>query len=316
MGKTTTLLVCVFYPLVVFFAVVLLASVELRSSSGAAYDTWRLQFNNNRLAAQNYGTKLTQIQKQQGDNNQDVAFTDLCLMYFTDNGTFVASIDQQQLDAVKAAQDAGKPYSDFTGTMKCLLRGKTWLTFDQKTFESTKDALATSAANLQKSIDSTQQEYDDLIRGHQEFVSLHELEKVPYENLIVVTPYDLLVLLLVMFMGTLGGMVRLLREYGDASMKNPKPNDYLIIPLIGLVVSIGGFVLAKTGLLLLSSTKDDSSLSPFTIGLVGVISGLMAKEVIDAISGAGANMLNRKRVGSVADAAEAHSEPVAKQAAE
>jgi hypothetical protein len=294
----TNWLVPVFYPLVVIIAVLLLACVELRSATGSSYDTWRLQFNSNLLASQNHQTALAKIQKQQSDNNDDVEFTALCLKYFNDDGTFVATIDPQQLDTVKAAEAAKKSYLDFTGTTKCMLRGRTWLTFDQQSFLSIKDALAASAASLQKLIDTTQHEYDDLVAGHRDFVSLHELEKVRYANLIVLTPYDLLVLLLVMFMGALGGMVRLLREYGDSNRKNPDPNDYLIIPLIGLVVSIGGFVLAKTGLLLLSSTKDQTSLSPFTIGLVGVISGLMATEVIDAISRAGANMLNRGRTAS------------------
>lgn len=90
-----------------------------------------------------------------------------------------------------------------------------------------------------------------------------------------------------MFMGALGGMVRLLRDYGDVGRQNPIARDYFFVPLIGMVVAIGGFILAKTGLLLLSSTKDETSLSPFMISLVGIISGLLAKDVIDAIARAG-----------------------------
>jgi hypothetical protein len=68
----------------------------------------------------------------------------------------------------------------------------------------------------------------------------------------------------------------------------------LLIPLIGAVVSIGGYVLAKTGLLLLSSARGESSLSPFMISLVGIISGLLAKEVIDTISARGRTILSDK----------------------
>lgn len=281
MSKISVLIICIFYPLVVVCAVVLLASVELRASSGSAYDTWRLQYNNDRAEAQTNAAKLTQLQKQKNENDQNVSFTDLCLKFFKPDGTSTLT-DGTQLRIVKAAQDADVPYTAFKGTMRCMLRGQIWLTFDKNSFDSMDQILKTSLANLEKEIEANQKEYEDLVRGRQDFVSLHELEKVRYANLIVLAPYDLLVLLLVMFMGALGGMARLLREYGNKNIDNPAPNDYLIVPLIGVVVSIGGFVAAKAGALLLSSSKD-ASLSPFTIGLVGVISGLMAKEVIDSI---------------------------------
>ena len=61
--------------------------------------------------------------------------------------------------------------------------------------------------------------------------------------------------------------------------------------LIGAVVAIGGYVLAKAGLLLLSSTQGESSLSPFMISLVGIVSGLLAKEVIDSIAARGRGII-------------------------
>ena len=69
--------------------------------------------------------------------------------------------------------------------------------------------------------------------------------------------------------------------------RSPEASEYFFIPLIGLVVAIGGYILAKTGLLLLSTAKDEASLSPFMIGLVGIISGLLAKDVIDALARTG-----------------------------
>src|SRR5262249_38936409 len=136
---------------------------------------------------------------------------------------------------------------------------------------------------------------------HQDFLAFKELEKSEewYFRLIAVTPYDLMVVLLVMFMGALGGMVRLLRDYGDATRPSPSARDYLVIPLIGLVVAIGGYILAKTGLLLLSSTREETSLSPFMISLVGIVSGLLAKDVIDAIGRAGSKMVkDREAAGA------------------
>jgi len=87
-------------------------------------------------------------------------------------------------------------------------------------------------------------------------------------------------------------MVRLLRDYGAADHQNPTAGEYFIIPLIGAVVAIGGYVLAKSGLLLLSSVRSESSLSPFMISLVGIVSGLLAKEVIDTIADRGRKMLH------------------------
>ena len=107
-------------------------------------------------------------------------------------------------------------------------------------------------------------------------------------------PYDLLISLLVMFMGALGGMIRLLRDHGAADHPSPNPSEYFFIPLIGAVVAIGGYVLAKTGLLLLSSARGESSPSPFMISMVGIVSGLLAKEVIDTISARGHKMLSEQ----------------------
>jgi NADH:ubiquinone oxidoreductase subunit 4 (subunit M) len=62
---------------------------------------------------------------------------------------------------------------------------------------------------------------------------------------------------------------------------------------MGAVVAIGGYVLAKAGLPLLPAAGSESSLSPFMIGLVGIVYGLLAKEVIDTIALRGRDMLKR-----------------------
>lgn len=83
----------------------------------------------------------------------------------------------------------------------------------------------------------------------------------------------------------------MLRDYGSPLHPNPSAADYLFIPLIGSVVAIGGYVLAKTGLVVLSSAKGDTLLSPYMISLVGIISGLLAKEVVETISTRGRKIL-------------------------
>jgi len=151
--------------------------------------------------------------------------------------------------------------------------------------------------NVQNLLKVDEAECGDLIKGHQELLAFKEMEKRWYTKLFVDIPYDLLVLLLVVSMGLLGGIIRNLRDYGAADQKNPSVEDYFLVPLIGAVVAIGGYVLAKTGLLLLSSTKGETSLSPFMVGVVGMVSGVLAKEVVDRIAALGREMLEKRNEG-------------------
>jgi hypothetical protein len=111
-------------------------------------------------------------------------------------------------------------------------------------------------------------------------------------------------MLLVLAMGFLGGIIRILREFGSTDRTDPSSKEYFFIPLTGAVVAIGGYILAKTGLLLLSSDKGETSLSPFMIGLVGIVSGLLAKEVIDSIAAAGRKIFKGKKEGETGTAFE------------
>jgi hypothetical protein len=190
------------------------------------------------------------------------------------------------------------------------LRGYFLLESDKLFFQTEHKELEKDIAALQKRIASNSDQHLDLIKGHQEFLAFIEMENVGswYVRQAVVIPYHLLVLLLVMLMGALGGIVRLLRDYGDSNRTNPTPSDHFFVPLIGLVVAIGGYVLARTGLLLLSTSKEETSLSPYMVSLVGIISGLLAREVIDAMAHAGTNIVNSQR-GGAAPAGSAASRP-------
>ena len=159
------------------------------------------------------------------------------------------------------------------------------------------DGFNQEICKVQELLKSDNEQYSDLIKGRQEFLAFKEMENTWYTKYLVVTPYDLLVLILAMLMGALGGIVRILRDYGDPGRHNPSSKDYFLVPLIGGVTAIGGYVLAKTGLLLLSSARGETSLSPFMIGLVGMVSGLLAKEVVDRIAAYGRDILKEKNNG-------------------
>jgi hypothetical protein len=298
MRRSTSILVTIFYPAIVIVAVVLLAAVQIRASGGSSFDTWRLNYDANRALAAKLSARADSFRAAMEDNLDDQNFNGICLKFFDDEGK-MKPIDADLANAFKAAKSQGKTFQKTTGDVRCLLRGFTGLQVERATYLLKGNQFALDSAANQKAIESNDARYSELIKGKEEFLAFKEMENSWYSFFIATIPYDLLVLLLVMFMGALGGMVRLLRDYGDSKRPNPDQNDYLFIPLIGLVVAIGGYVLAKTGLLLLSSSHEEASLSPFMVGLVGIISGLLARNVIDAIARQGAKMF------AVSDAAPA-----------
>jgi hypothetical protein len=228
-----------------------------------------------------------------------VNWAEQCLHFFDENGAPKRPIDPQTDKAVKDARDAREnadamPWDD----VRCIYRGQSMVDFDKKYYQQLRDKLTVDIEETENALQTDENEYHDLIRGHQEYLAFIEMEKSWYSKPLVRTPYDLLVMGLVMLMGALGGIVRILRDFLDPARSNPAAKHYFFIPAIGMVVAIGGFVLAKTGLLLLSSAKDETSLSPFMIGLVGMVSGLLAKEVIDRIIAVGRPMLRSGKSGA------------------
>jgi len=300
--RPSFVLIGLFYPLIVAASVLLLAVVQLRSSADTSYDIWRLNYRSVESLTYLLDAQTKDILRKISGVSDDLNMATYCLDRLADEAFKSDVIDGAVGKKVKTALAAvvdGEAWRKFIGDERCIARGNAGWQFEKITDPEKLKTLQKELDANQIKIAENQLRYTDLVRGHQDFLAFVEMEKSSrwYVNLIAATPYDLLVLFLVMFMGALGGIVRLLRDYGDEKRPDPQPRDYLFIPLIGMVVAIGGFVLAKTGLLLLSSTKQEASLSPFMIGLVGIISGLLAREVIDAIARAGANMMK----ASVAD---------------
>src|SRR5262249_3427223 len=193
--------------------------------------------------------KLDKTREASFKNLDDLNFTNLCLKLYDGNGRLNKTANLADVAEANRARADRKNSDDFQGDVRCLVRGFTILQYDKHYEEAKRDDFARELEELQKAITSNTDQYTELIKNHQDFLAFKELEKSEewYFRLIAVTPYDLMVVLLVMFMGALGGMVRLLRDYGDATRPSPSARDYLVIPLIGLVVAIGGYILAKTG---------------------------------------------------------------------
>jgi hypothetical protein len=282
-----------FYFVIVFFGVSLLATVQLRSSGASAFDTWLLNYNANRALEEDLRKQIDAARQKARQNANDVHLRETCLRLFDKNGLLAKNLVDDELAAqVAEAKKKATPLKDLFGDLYCVVRGYSDLETDLVYFKADAAETISDLDDLKKQLTMNENERADLIKGHQEFLAYREMAKSWYQKPFVIAPYDLLVLLLVMSMGSLGGIVRLLRDYGAADIPSPNREEYFLIPLIGTVVAIGGYVLAKTGLLLLSSAREESSLSPFMISLVGIVSGLLAKEVIDVISARGRKMLS------------------------
>jgi hypothetical protein len=281
------------YSAIVISAVVLLAAVQLRASGGAAFDTWRLNYDANELLANDQKEALKSVQAEANQNRDDLQWVMSCVRLFDNNGIPKAKlIDSETAQEVKKAEQDHTPVENLSGDVRCLVRGFSSLQYDRAFYELNDKDYSLEIENLNKSLASNSEEHAELVKGHQDFIAFRSMASVWYQKPFFESPYDLLVLLLVMMMGAVGGVVRLLRDYGSSLHTDPSPKDYLFIPLIGAVVAIGGYVLAKTGLLVLSSTaQGETSLSPFMISLVGIISGLLAKEVIETIAASGHKIL-------------------------
>jgi hypothetical protein len=307
-------LVLLLYPCIVSLAVVLLAAVQLRSASGSAFDTWRLNYKANLARSQLLRADLKANRDELLQADGALISRALCLTYFDDQGVVKPNIDGGLQTAAKEALRAGQDIDQIKNDVYCFARGYRGLLYDQKFYTARKTEVQQKVDEVTAQITENTSQYSELIKGHGESLAFLEMENVNrYFMWAIVTPYDLLILLLVMFMGALGGMVRLLREYGDPRRDDPVGADYVFIPLIGLVVAIGGYVMAKTGLLLLTASRDEVSLSPFMVGLVGIVSGLLAKDVIDALARAGGNLVMPKT--PAANGAPANTNAVASAAA-
>jgi hypothetical protein len=299
MTTRQALLVGLFYFLTVTSAVLLLAAVQLRSSAGATFDTWRLNYAASQALLNTHKDQLEALQAQRSSNADDVNWTSQCHVFFEADGRVKESIDPLTAQEVKAARDQQTDYRKMPASdAKCILRGAAMLAYDQARFGKLENDLKAQIDSLTPLLASDGDRISNLVKDHQEYLAFIEMQKDWSTKPFVVTPYDLLVMFLIMCMGALGGLVRILRSYLDPAAPDPSPRDYILIPIIGMVIAIGGYVLAKTGLLLLASTKEETSLSPYMIGLVGIVSGLLAKEVIDRLTVIGGNMLQGQQQSS------------------
>jgi len=297
MQKLTGFLIGGFYLVTVAFSTVCLATGQFRSSGGSDYDTWRLNFNSNSVLKEDLDQQLKKVQKAAKTNWEELKMLEYCQGLFDKSGKLLPDVEARTKLSVEAVRIGAKKIEELHDESYCVVRGLSGVKYEKSIYEKRDKDFNEEILNLKMLLAANKEQYSDLVKEHHNFMAFNELGKDKYTKWLVIIPYDLLVLFLVMSMGTLGGMIRILRDYGAADQTSPSTKDYFLIPLIGSIIAIGGYILAKTGLLLLSSTKGETSLSPFMIGLVGMISGLLAKEVIDQIAVYGRSILKGKNGG-------------------
>ena len=107
------------------------------------------------------------------------------------------------------------------------------------------------------------------------FSTVDFMQKLGY-NQFLRQPRELLVLQLTMVMGMLGSLVAMTWSFirRDSTMSFRRT---LFLPLVGGVSAFIIFVFFKAGQLTISSGSGTSSLSPFFLSFVGIISGLLSE---------------------------------------
>ena len=103
MKKSSWVLVGVFYPVVVVFAVLLLAVVQLRSGADTAYDLWRLNYKSTEALSDFLNKEKQSLVKEINDNADDVNFANYCLTKLKSETTRSVSLPLENDAAEKVA---------------------------------------------------------------------------------------------------------------------------------------------------------------------------------------------------------------------
>ncbi|RCW87202.1 hypothetical protein DFP89_103206 [Paracoccus lutimaris] len=113
---------------------------------------------------------------------------------------------------------------------------------------------------------------------------------------------DQLILLLTLLMGFLGGIISVARAFLTAdSSDQPTPADYVIRPLMGIVVAFVFYLLVQVAQITLSTAGNTDKLNPIPIALIAVVAGMMANEALGAVDSWGKTLMARISTGTPAD---------------
>lgn len=125
---------------------------------------------------------------------------------------------------------------------------------------------------------------------------------IPGTLTLALAPMAMITLVLCIAMGTLGSAIHMTQEYlKDDSDKSL--SWYVLRPFLGIMLAVATFILFKSGQVVLTVTpgangsETDSTLNPFVVSFVAVISGLLSEHAYRRISDAGSQLLAAKDAG-------------------
>lgn len=292
------IIVAALYLVLLALGVLSLALVQIRSLSGPEFDAYmiKLAADEDVIAALPATLDAAMAQKTQNDFSITVSAT--CLTYFDGNGK--VSVDlvgdagiRRRIEEVLALPTPPDPSQEANPFVQCALRGLTQVKDDLNYFKSQSSGLQQQIAELRDAMATAKEDMRQLQKQTAAETN-RLLQERTFGARLSRLPTEILILGMVMLMGALGGMLRIMRDFVGEKTAEPALRDYILVPTTGFMIGIAGYVMARAGLLLLSSSKNDVALSPYMISLVGIVSGVVAQDVIDAIARQGKKMFGEK----------------------
>src|SRR6266487_4130996 len=110
MKQTGIVWTVVFYFLIVFFGVVLLAEVQLRSSGGATFDTWRLNYEANRILNANLVKNVETARETARYHANSASSIEACFRLFDERGLpIMGLLDEETAKEIEEAKQKHTP---------------------------------------------------------------------------------------------------------------------------------------------------------------------------------------------------------------
>jgi hypothetical protein len=130
----------------------------------------------------------------------------------------------------------------------------------------------------------------------------------PWLKLWARSPFELIEMFLLVFMGMLGGAISVMRCLFDPSLKTPTIAEFFYRPAAGAAISIGVYVLFRAAQIFLGVQSQGSaatvSTSVFLLAGLGLASGFSAKEALGQIDFAATRLLRTAGRGANSDTAD------------
>ena len=122
------------------------------------------------------------------------------------------------------------------------------------------------------------------------------------------SPFELIEMFLLVFMGMLGGAISVMRCLFDPSLKTPTIAEFFYRPAAGAAIALGVYVLFRAAQIFLGVQSQGSaatvSTSVFLLAGLGLASGFSAKEALGQIDFAATRLLRTAGRGANSDTAD------------